>query len=284
MKRLFSFHQRLRPETFANIEVGPSSLTNICAALGREPQGRLHCGLDDARSVAEICLAWLSDEMLARELFAVSNLEDPQARLVQAEAAAEAGNEEQLCVGVHLTSVPYVVHGRLMEVWLAGILDGRYGLDANEARPSSVHLAPTELWLIVNSNGLPCGSAVALFPPPLALSCARTLRYGREFHVVCYEVENNKDEVFYVRSVRGAPVTAKELASLAERAIVFPPTAEHIDAVRFDELVIHYNDWFCPSCDEFNRADSLVCTNCSFPLTPAQKLVSLRLKSSQAAK
>lgn len=284
IKKLWAIHRALRPQDFRH-DVGSPTLKNMCSALGRELQGQLHCGLDDARSVVQICLAWLErEDGLREQLFAEGNLLSPAKSLRAVEDAeltfAQEGSSRGRCVAVHITGLPYLAHGELISCWLAGILDGRRGLEANQGAHagSGSSLAPTELWLRLRAPGSrPEGNAVALWEDPhVAFACCRLLCFGQEMQVEC--LNGDGEEQVDVRQVRASPVVFEELVALArdELSVPFPQTEEMLDAVRADGMKVCSDDWFCGRCGQHQPENALECNICRAPAARLPHLLHLR--------
>jgi len=209
------------------------SLTEICGALGVTMQGRLHCGLDDARMVAMAAQA-----LLNRGAF----LELIDLKLERAEFEAKA--EQMLC----LDGLPFDILGSELSCWFSS-----FGYD----------VAVGGLSMLLDDRGRPSGRALADFGNHSQASGALSdIAQGKTIKT------ESSVRLTLLRPLRQPEHRALAGGDGASQPVLvpFPTDARVLARMRGIQATTRKpGDWVCATCHDLVFARNAACRKCGTP-------------------
>ncbi|KAJ3205285.1 hypothetical protein HDU82_005302 [Entophlyctis luteolus] len=216
------------------------SLVALCHSVGIQHEGRLHCGIDSAVTIAKIAITVLA---VAQGLLAVPA--SPPSAYQPGSRVREIPFTNPTNLGT-LVADFYATESKIVIIY--GIPFNVTVLDV-QSWLRQVNLVPTQLWMLKTGEGRPDGSGYAVF------------NTHSDAHLC---LVNLNGRAMNGRAIQVGPATEREFELTRPLRAPFP-TAQEIAVTSMTAPDTKPGDWFCPSCQFHNFANRVVCKQCNSP-------------------
>ncbi|KAJ3334200.1 hypothetical protein HDU76_006572 [Blyttiomyces sp. JEL0837] len=206
-----------------------ASLIGLCHAMGLQHEGRLHSGIDDANTVARICVAVLDGV----EKWVASGEKVKAGKVVPMTTPVNLSQQlsefyETMSTILHFGGLPFKATQSDMEAWIT--LAGVKAID---------------LWMVRNAEGRADGTGFAVFA-------------NHEDAKQCLSLDGR---ILGERTIQVSPASDKSLEATVDVRARFP-TAEEI-AAQYPAPEMLPGDWLCTACQYHNFASRRNCLKCA---------------------